>query len=64
MATEEGLMVCVIFREILGLSDGVRDRGCSVVRGKKRNFAVGSPKNSVDKRFVYFAKIGFRIRDF
>lgn len=36
--------------------------GCSVVvRGKKRNFAVGSPKNSADKRFVYFAKIGFGV---
>jgi hypothetical protein len=64
MASKQCPMVRVIFWKILGLSNGVRGRGCSVVQGEKCDFAVGSTKNSVDKGFVYFAEIGFGIWNF
>ena len=35
MAAEEGSMVLIVLREVLGLSDGIRDRKMAFVKGSR-----------------------------
>ena len=54
MATKEGTMICVVFRVVFWLSDGVRNRKSSIVGGEECDLVLRDSKEIIDEGFVNF----------